>query len=294
MRRKTGTAVLAAVALLLAGCQGSPARLPDTGSEPAVSTTVGTTAQSRTPDKPAAYRAIYDKLGMLIKEPDGALYDDADGALNGGAPTRATSAKAAEAAPAHSGTNIQVEGVQEADVIKTDGRYIYLVSTDNLLIVQAEDGQARIVSRIPLRSEEPIGGTVFTGQIQELYIADDRLVLIRQSYEETEPAAGGGMGTVAGDCIRYGGAFLTEALFYDVSDRAHPRLTGTLGQSGSYLSSRMVGNYLYIASSYYPYGKRDAEKPGTFVPSLLAGGALSPSRRAACISPTPRPPPSTW
>ena len=100
------------------------------------------------------------------------------------------------------------------------------------------------------------------------------------------------MGTVAGDCIRYGGAFLTEALFYDVSDRAHPRLTGTLGQSGSYLSSRMVGNYLYIASSYYPYGKRDAEKPGTFVPSLLAGGALS--RRAACISPTPRPPPSTW
>lgn len=100
MRRKTGTAVLAAVALLLAGCQGSPARLPDTGSEPAVSTTVGTTAQSRTPDKPAAYRAIYDKLGMLIKEPDGALYDDADGALNGGAPTRATSAKAAEAAPA--------------------------------------------------------------------------------------------------------------------------------------------------------------------------------------------------
>ena len=83
MRRKTGTAVLAAVALLLAGCQGSPARLPDTGSEPAVSTTVGTTAQSRTPDKPAAYRAIYDKLGMLIKEPDGALYDDADGALNG-------------------------------------------------------------------------------------------------------------------------------------------------------------------------------------------------------------------
>ena len=51
------------------------------------------------------------------------------------------------------------------------------------------------------------------------------------------------MGTVAGDCIRYGGAFLTEALFYDLSDRAHPRLTGTLGQSGSYLSSRMVGNY---------------------------------------------------
>ena len=276
MRRKTGTAILAAVALLLAGCQGSPARLPDTGSEPAVSTTVGTTAQSRTPDKPAAYRAIYDKLGMLIKEPDGALYDDADGALYGGAPTRATSAKAAEAAPAHSGTNIQVEGVQEADVIKTDGRYIYLVSTENLLIVQAEDGQARIVSRIPLRSEEPIGGTVFTGQIQELYIADDRLVLIRQSYEETEPAAGGGMGTVAGDCIRYGGASLTEALFYDVSDRAHPRLTATLGQRGSYLSSRMVGNYLYIASSYYPYGKRDAEKPGTFVPSLLADGALSP------------------
>lgn len=277
MRKKTGAAVLAAVALLLAGCQGSPARLSDTGSEPAVSTTVGTTAQRRAPDKPAAYRAIYDKLGTLIKEPDGALYDDADGALNGGAATRATSAKAAEAAPAHSGTNIQVEGVQEADVIKTDGRYIYLVSTENLLIVQAEDGQARIVSRIPLFSEETIGEAAYTGQILELYVAGDRLVLIRQSYEETEPAAGGGMGTAAGDCcIRYGGAVLTEALFYDIRDRAHPRLAGHLGQSGGYMSSRMVGNYLYIASSYYPYGKRDAAKPGTFVPNLLADGALSP------------------
>ncbi len=277
MRKKTGAAVLAAVALLLAGCQGSPARLSDTGSEPAVSTTVGTTAQRRAPDKPAAYRAIYDKLGTLIKEPDGALYDDADGALNGGAATRATSAKAAEAAPAHSGTNIQVEGVQEADVIKTDGRYIYLVSTENLLIVQAEDGQARMVSRIPLFSEETIGEAAYTGQILELYVAGDRLVLIRQSYEETEPAAGGGMGTAAGDCcIRYGGAVLTEALFYDIRDRAHPRLTGNLGQSGGYMSSRMVGNYLYIASSYYPYGKRDAAKPGTFVPNLLADGALSP------------------
>lgn len=100
MRRKTGTAVLAGCRPAAGGLSGLAGAPPGHGKRTGRRTTVGTTAQSRTPDKPAAYRAIYDKLGMLIKEPDGALYDDADGALNGGAPTRATSAKAAEAAPA--------------------------------------------------------------------------------------------------------------------------------------------------------------------------------------------------
>ena len=37
----------------------------------------------------------------------------------------------------YSGTNVQVAGVDEADLIKTDGRYLYTVSGNNLYIVEA-------------------------------------------------------------------------------------------------------------------------------------------------------------
>ena len=39
--------------------------------------------------------------------------------------------------PEYSTTNIQVEGVDEADVVKTDGRYIYVVSGSAVYILYA-------------------------------------------------------------------------------------------------------------------------------------------------------------
>jgi len=47
-------------------------------------------------------------------------------------------AKAAyESAPEHSTTNIQVAGVDEADTVKTDGEYLYVVSGPNIYILKA-------------------------------------------------------------------------------------------------------------------------------------------------------------
>ena len=39
----------------------------------------------------------------------------------------------------YSKTNIQVEGVDEADIIKTDGDYIYSISEDKVIITNARD-----------------------------------------------------------------------------------------------------------------------------------------------------------
>jgi uncharacterized secreted protein with C-terminal beta-propeller domain len=52
----------------------------------------------------------------------------------------ASAAQAAEAASGaldFSGTNVQVEGVDEADIIKTDGRHIYMATDDTDVIVRA-------------------------------------------------------------------------------------------------------------------------------------------------------------
>ncbi len=42
----------------------------------------------------------------------------------------------------HSNTNVQVEGIDDGDLVKTDGEYIYAISGNSLLIFKAQDGKA--------------------------------------------------------------------------------------------------------------------------------------------------------
>ena len=77
---------------------------------------------------------------------------------------------AAPAASDYSTTNIQVAGVDEADIVKTDGEYIYFVSGNKTIIVKAyPPEQAQIVSQIELE-----------GTIIGIFINGDRLVLFEQ------------------------------------------------------------------------------------------------------------------
>jgi len=39
--------------------------------------------------------------------------------------------------PDYSLTNVQVEGVDEADIVKTDGTYIYIISNQSIVILKA-------------------------------------------------------------------------------------------------------------------------------------------------------------
>jgi inhibitor of cysteine peptidase len=81
-----------------------------------------------------------------------------------------TAAEAAETD--YSKTNIQVEGVDEADIVKTDGEYIYVVSGGNVTIVKAyppEEG--RVLSKISL-----------TGGIAGIFINGDKLAVFETEY----------------------------------------------------------------------------------------------------------------
>jgi inhibitor of cysteine peptidase len=71
-----------------------------------------------------------------------------------------------------SGTNIQVEGVDEADIVKTDGEYIYIVSGNNLTIVKAyPPEEARVVSKL-----------TFDGGIMGIFINGDKLAVFLNEY----------------------------------------------------------------------------------------------------------------
>ena len=139
---------------------------------------------------------------------------------------------ASSASTDYSGTNIQVEGVDEADLVKTDGTYIYLASGETVYIVRAHPPEeAGIVARI-----EP--GL----PVSDLYISGDKLVVIH-----------------APDFYYYWYGWdiapedeyelATHVWVYDVSDRAQPVLEREVSVDGYYTSSRMIGDYVYLITS---------------------------------------------
>jgi uncharacterized secreted protein with C-terminal beta-propeller domain len=160
----------------------------------------------------------------------------------------------------YSTTNIQVEGVDEADIVKNDGKYIYLVSGQNITIVDAfPAADASIVSQIDVN-----------GTPNEIYINGDKLVVFgsRSYYSESsgqgesgaEPGSAGVAVTekiMAPDYMPYYYSWRAFVDVYDVSDRAEPVLERNIEFDGSYIDSRMIGDYVYVVMNQPLYIQDD-------------------------------------
>ena len=167
-----------------------------------------------------------------------------------------------------SGTNVQVEGVDEADVVKTDGKYIYYVANNQLTILKPDGKTSAVVASVPLENDDS-----WWGFASEMYLSGDRLMLLSQGSATTWES---GMQ----DNARSEDG--TRILLYDVSDPKNPKKLATLGQSGSYVSSRMDGDYVYVITSQYVWQPVKGE-PRSYVPTLTADG-VAEAMPAADIS----------
>jgi hypothetical protein len=133
-----------------------------------------------------------------------------------------------------SGTNIQVEGVDEADLVKTDGRYIYLADNSTVFIVRAyPPEEARVESR-----------TEFKSGVKYIYINGDRLVTITSSRSRYYSSSG--------DRYYFRTAMNTTISVYDISDRSSPTLERTVDVDGGYINSRMIGDHVYMITRERP------------------------------------------
>lgn len=162
-------------------------------------------------------------------------------------------------APQHSETNIQVAGVDEADIVKTDGVYVYIVSSDRVSIVMAyppeELANVSVIDRDAILGSA--GDNVPFG-ISGIFIVDGDLVVISctggryygwdmrlmdlsSPYPQVDPR--------------------TIVSVFDLSDASRPRLDGSFSVSGHYVTSRVIGDYLYLISQSYVWesGKEHAE-----------------------------------
>jgi len=150
----------------------------------------------------------------------------------------------------YSQTNIQVAGVDEADIVKTDGKYIYSVSGSNIFIAQAyPPTDAKLIAKIEINNGTP----------QEIFIDADNLLVFGSRYGDiiTEGRTSG-KGLIKPVYAQvdispyYYSQSLTFVEIYNLKDPANPVLKRKLEFEGSYNSSRMIGNYVYFVLNSYP------------------------------------------
>ncbi|MFH0805117.1 MAG: beta-propeller domain-containing protein [Patescibacteria group bacterium] len=155
----------------------------------------------------------------------------------------------------YSTTNIQVAGVDEADIIKSDGRYLYIVSGTTVKIVDAYPAAtAATVSTITLDSAP-----------QGLYLAGDRLVIYGAEQQMSKKS-------FYQSVHRY--SDYTFVRVYNVADRKNPQLARDLTFEGDYQSSRLVGDYVYLVTVQASDQLLDEDVP---LPLVVENGAVLPT-----------------
>jgi hypothetical protein len=150
-----------------------------------------------------------------------------------------------------SSTNNQVAGVDEGDIVKTDGAYVYVAANGALRIL---DGlRPRLVSV-----------TKLAGDVKELLLEGDRAVAFVK-------VGGNGRArcTYGYDCTFGGDGSRTKLVVLDLADRAHPTVRREIELSGALLATRRIGTTVHLVVA-------DGE-PNTAAPSYESWPAIIPS-----------------
>lgn len=144
----------------------------------------------------------------------------------------------------YSVTNIQEQGVEEGDIVKTDGAYLYVLSGTKVRLIKTEDESMEVTGEIQLPDTNVI--------VEEMYLDGDIINLIAtgsESFMEEEEA----------DLFYINRSQFTRIYTYDISNRKSPKLKGSVEQEGYYRTSRKNGDYMYLFTEYTPVIKEVRE-----------------------------------
>ncbi|MEK7672439.1 MAG: beta-propeller domain-containing protein [Patescibacteria group bacterium] len=139
----------------------------------------------------------------------------------------------------YSTTNVQVKGVDEADIVKTDGEYIYMVK---------DDATVRIVKAAPANNMKEMDMLTFQEQNfypTDMYVDGNRLVVLGNSYGSILDQ----YGDVDPEFSKMSFApysNTSQMYIFDVSDKSDIKLFRKLSFEGDYTSSRKVDDVVYM------------------------------------------------
>lgn len=280
-----GCALAACLAVCVLGGRYflKPSPLSDnTGVDSEQASTSGTkTQESETslvaeasPKTPSSYDEYYDTLKKAYDE----YYDSISSVttdvlesaaesdmINFSADSASTatkqSAATGESANSYSKTNIQEDNVDEGDLIKTDGSYIYRMTTSydektydsiyRLTIAQTDQGKLDVLYNTDLKELLSITSDD-TIDFHEFYLQKEQLFILytKQHIEDNTART------------------QTYIAICNLKDKEHPKLTQNLSQSGYYVSSRISNGYLYTISNFNETSLQNKKQYEEYIPSV--------------------------
>jgi len=151
----------------------------------------------------------------------------------------------------YSSTNNQVAGVDEADIIKTNGNYIYALVRNDLYIIKA----------VPATAAQTISKITFASRPDDIFIDGNYLAVFgsdQQIYAQPLYAT-----------FKRQNPYTFFKVF-DLSDAANPKLVRDLDLEGSYTDARLIGDYAYLITN--TFNQYIASEPP--LPRVLDKGAV--------------------
>ena len=150
----------------------------------------------------------------------------------------------------HSETNVQVEGVDEADIIKTDGSFVYYVVNTSLYVMDIRDPEdMKLVAKIENYLEDSSRSYLeiyYDEETKTLSLIGNAYMYYYDTYEDD---------TVSNDVAdsRYMPYSYVFVESYDASKPDDLELIRSFAQEGYYMSSRRVNDTIYLITNTYIY-----------------------------------------
>ncbi len=158
--------------------------------------------------------------------------------------TTTVAAGAAATSSGYTTTNNQVQGVDELDMVKTDGTYLYVASSQTVSIIKAQPANSTtVVSTISLPTSDILG----------ISVAPQRLAVIAQSNVDAS----------------------VDLRLYDISNRSAPSLVNSVSVNGSQVAARVSQGYLYEIVQQPSYMDNGNGNVTTLYPSTVSDGVPS-------------------
>lgn len=146
----------------------------------------------------------------------------------------------------YSKTNNQVESVDEADIVKTDGKYIYYISQNKVYIVDTRNME--ITSKIEYENSSKYS---YLGP-EQLFINENKLIVLGTYSEIDLIQKQDKSDEYVEDKIKTEQRNFAQAIIYDISDKSKPKEIRKVSLDGYYKDSRMIGKNIYFISAKIP------------------------------------------
>nr|WP_302591984.1 beta-propeller domain-containing protein [uncultured Marvinbryantia sp.] len=183
--------------------------------------------------------ASYAKMDIAYATQEMAVEDSA---------SMSSMASAADTGADFSQTNLRELGVDEGDIVKTDGKYIYIMKRNSSVkIISANGEQMELIQTIEPESLDE--------SVRDMYISGNILNLVTSGTKSS-------MKEDASDVYYTEYYDYAKVVTYDISNPENPILTGSVEQEGYYHSSRKVGDYVYLFTQFQPVIRDTQEDSG--------------------------------